>query len=101
MKRCAWLVLMVWPAYSHVVSMSSGDLTIEGQRARFELRMPLYEVAHVPQPETTLLDHIRFATGGRPARLVTKTCQPDTARDSYVYTAEYEFAAPVDILDVE
>ncbi len=97
MRRTLWFVLLAWPAAGHVMSMSSGDLTIEGARAHYELRMPLYESAHVPDPERTLMQHIHFAG----ARLVRSECRSDTARDTYVCTADYEFAAPVDRVDVE
>jgi hypothetical protein len=79
------------------MSMSSGDLAISGAHAHYELRMPLYEVAHVPNPERTLLEHIRFSG----ARLVRSECHADAARDTYLCAADYEFAAPVDRLDVE
>jgi hypothetical protein len=79
------------------MSMSSGDLAILGARAHYELRMPLYEVAHVPNPERTLLEHIRFAG----ARMARSECGADAARDAYICVADYEFAAPVDRLDVE
>jgi len=55
------LCMVVWPAAAHVMSMSSGDLAVEGARAHYELRMPLYEVAHVEAPERALLEHVRFA----------------------------------------
>ena len=64
MKRTLCLALLGWPLPAHVMSMSSGDLAIVGARANYELRMPLYEVAHVPNPERALLEHIRF-TGAR------------------------------------
>jgi hypothetical protein len=79
------------------MSMSSGDLAIEGTRAHYELRMPLYEVAHVASPERTLLEHIRFSG----ARLLRSECRSDGARDTYLCAADYEFAAPVDSVDVE
>src|SRR5262249_42490740 len=91
------LVWIAWPAMAHVVSMSSGDLTIEGSRGHYELRMPLYEIAHVASPEKTLLEHIRFAGG----RLGQNECHSDEARATCVCTAEYEFAGPVDRLEVE
>ncbi len=96
-----WIFLLAGPAWGHVVSMSSGDVTVEGARAHYELRMPLYEVAHAPAPERSLLEHIRFSSGGRDATLVTSSCAADPARDLYVCTAEYRFAAPVERLDVE
>ena len=97
MTRALWLVLLAWPLDAHVLSMSSGDLAVAGARAHYELRMPLYEVAHVSNPERTLLEHIRFAG----ARLVRSQCGPDAARDTYICDADYEFAAPVDRLEVE
>jgi hypothetical protein len=100
MKVRVWLGLLAWPAWAHVVSMSSGDLTIEGTRAHYELRMPQYEIAHVASPERVLLEHIRFSSEGRDARLLSKSCGTD-GRDTYVCTADYEFAAPVERLEVE
>lgn len=77
--------------------MSSGDLTVNGTRAHYELRMPLYEVSHVTAPERTLLEHVRLAG----ARMVAGSCSADPARALYVCQADYEFAAPVDRVDVE
>jgi len=91
------LYLVVRPAAAHVMSMSSGDLAIDGARAHYELRMPLYEVAHVAAPERTLLEHVRISG----ARLVKSECSGDGARDTYVCTADYEFPAPVDSVEVE
>jgi hypothetical protein len=101
MKRLPGLLLAAWPVWGHVMSMSSGDLTVEGARAHYELRMPLYEITHVQKPDQTLLGHIRFASGGRDARLTAKDCRTDPARDLYICSADYEFAAPVESLDVQ
>ncbi len=79
------------------MSMSTGDLAIEGARAHYELRMPLYEVSHVNQPEKTLLANIRF----RGARMVSNSCRADPAADTYLCTADYTFASPVDQVAVE
>jgi hypothetical protein len=59
--------------------------------------MPLYEIAHVPHPETALLEHVRFAG----ARLVSRNCAEDRSRDLYVCEADYEFGAPPERVDVE
>lgn len=104
MKLPAGLVLLlccVHPGFAHVMSMSSGDVTIHGTHARYELRLPLYEVPHVANPGQSLLAHIGFASGGRPAQLLQHSCQEVPAQGSYVCQAEYEFRAPVDSLDVE
>ncbi|MGA2267902.1 MAG: HupE/UreJ family protein [Bryobacteraceae bacterium] len=101
MRVPIWLALAAWPGWAHMMSMSSGDLTVEGARARYELRMPLYEMAHVADPEHGLLDHIRFSSGGREAKRVAESCHTDQAGGVYVCTAEYEFAAPVESVDVD
>ena len=92
-----WLGLIAAPAYAHVVSMSSGDLSVEGTHARYELRMPLYEIAHVPHPATALLEHIRFSG----ARLLTSACRAETGHDAYICDAEYQFASPPGRVDAE
>ncbi|MGH9660401.1 MAG: HupE/UreJ family protein [Bryobacteraceae bacterium] len=94
-------VLAAAPAWAHVMSMSHGDLLIEGARARFELRMPIYEIGHMQKPEVALLDALRFSSGGDAARLLTSACRPDPAQNVYLCNAEYEFPAPVGRLDVE
>jgi len=79
------------------MSMSSGDLTVTGATAHYELRMPLYEITHVQNPERVLLEHIRFPG----ARLLHSECRTEAARDSYLCSADYEFRAPVDRIEVE
>jgi hypothetical protein len=91
------MLLAAAPALAHVMSMSSGDLTVDGARAHYELRMPLYEITHVTNPERTLLEHIRFAG----ARMVRHECHSDTAHDAYLCSADYEWPAPVDRIDAE
>ena len=88
-------------AFAHVVSMSTGDLKIDDRRAHYELRMPLYEMSHVAGSEQALFDHIRFSSGGSLARLLKKDCTADPPQGLYLCSADYEFPAPVDSLDVE
>lgn len=101
MKAGAVFLVLAWTARAHVMSMSSGDITIDGTRAHYELRMPLYEISHIASPERVLLEHIRFSSAGRDARLVEKSCSTDTVRDTYICTASYEFVTPVERLEVE
>jgi hypothetical protein len=77
--------------------MSSADLTIDGTRAHYQLRMPLYEIAHVPQPGRTLLEHVRFAG----ATLTAHNCAEDRARDLYVCDAEFTYARAPEQVEVE
>ena len=91
------LVLLATPAWTHAVSFSSGDLTIDGARAHYELRMPLYEISHVASPERTLLSHVRFSG----AQLLNASCAAHPESGFYVCEADYQFAAPVDAVTVE
>lgn len=88
------------PAGAHMMSMSSGDLSVTGARAHYELRMPLYELTHIKNPERSILEHITFSSGGRGARLLSSECHSDESAGSYLCTGEYEFAAPPDRIDV-
>ena len=101
MKVPIWLALAASPGWAHMMSMSSGDLTVEGARAHYELRMPLYELAHVADPAHGLLDRIHFSAGGREAARVAQSCRTDQPDGVYVCTADYDFGAPMDRVDVE
>ena len=99
MSGRAWLVAVLFAgrAWGHAVSMSSGDLTIEGTRAHYTLRMPLYEISHTAHPEDALLAHVRFAG----ARMTAHQCRTETAQDSFVCEADYLFDAPPSRIEVE
>jgi len=85
----------------HMMSMSTGDLVVKGNRASYELRMPDYEIAHVKEPHRSLFEHIRFRSGGQEGRAVRKSCRSDPGQAAYICTAEYEFPAAVEVIDVE
>ncbi len=70
---------------AHVVSMSTGELRMDGPTASFELRMPMYEIAQLADPQKALLDHLRFGDG----HLARASCQEEDG--AYVCRAEYEF----------
>lgn len=81
------LALAAAPAlYAHVVSMSTGEIRLDGPTAVYELRIPMVEAAHAANPQTALLDHIRFAGGHR----TRSSCQEQDG--TYVCRAEYEFS---------
>lgn len=101
MTRAAVLLLCPATVWAHVMSMSTGDLRVEGSRAYYELRMPLYELMHTKSPETSLLGAIRFVSAGEPARVTRSSCREEAGAGNYVCSAEYEFSAPVGRLDVE
>jgi hypothetical protein len=101
MRRALCLLIAALPAGAHVMSMSSGDLTVvngrDVTRAHYELRMPLYEITHVSNPERVLLEHVHFAD----ARMVRSDCHSDQSRDAYLCSADYEFNGPVEKVDVD
>jgi hypothetical protein len=98
MKR--WLLLACpLSAFAHMVSMSTGDLHVDGHQAQYELRMPSYEVAHVKDPDRSLLEHIRFRSGGVEGKRVQQNCSEQ--QGTYVCTATYDFPAPVEVLEAE
>jgi hypothetical protein len=91
--------LLTVPLGAHMVSMSTGELKVDGNRAHYELRMPSYEVAHVSDPEHTLLEHIRFKSGGDWGKLTSKSCADQ--QGTYICNADYEFPAPIEELLIE
>lgn len=91
----AWAV----PLSAHMISMSSGELTVTGDRAHYELRMPTYELVHVRDPQRTLLEHVRFRSGGAWAKASNSRCHQD--QENYICEADYEFPAGVEALTVE
>jgi hypothetical protein len=101
MRILAGFFLLACHALAHVMSMSSGDLTIRGNQAHYEFRLPLYEMPHVANPAQSLFAHIVFSSGGRQAQLLNSACREDPALGAFVCTADYQFPAPVDTLDVE
>jgi hypothetical protein len=88
------LVVIAMPLCAHVVSMSTGELRVDGPTAIYELRMPMYEVAHIGNPET-LIDHIRFDDAQR----VSAKCHVE--EETYVCIANYEFSGLINRLNVE
>ncbi len=97
--RRLWLCLAPLPLAAHMVSMSTGELRVEGDRARYELRMPVYEVAHIADPDKTLLAQIHFRSSGALGRITEQNCAAQEG--TYVCTASYRFPAPVDAVEVE
>ncbi len=96
-----WALLYAAPLFAHTISMSNGDLQIQGNQAGYQLRMPAYEITHLRDPPRQLFESLRFSSGGRDAKLLQKTCHDNPATGMYVCDATYEFPAPVETLDVE
>ena len=85
-------------ARAHMVSMSTGEIRVEGARGRYEFRVPWYEVEQLTDREPRLLDAIKFSSAGKAARRTEGKCQHDTKENALICVAIYEFDAPVDVL---
>jgi len=91
-----FVAIFVSTAQAHVVSMSSGDLRINGATAIYELRIPFYEVADLKDgAKTALLEHIHFAGG----KMLDSRCREE--QQNLVCTARYLFEKDVDELRVQ
>ena len=88
------------PLAAHMMSMSNGELRLRGDRAEYDLRLPLYEVTHLKQPEKMLFDNFRLFDGGAEARLVKHFCEANPGQDAYLCRAEFQFPAAVKDLEV-
>ena len=94
-----WLFLLPVTLAAHMVSMSTGELRISGDTARYELRMPAYEAAHVKNPETALLQSIHFRSRG--VLGVSKDAACNLRQETLVCTALYRFPKPLDEIEVD
>ncbi len=101
MKFCLLLLLCGSVASAHVISMSSGEAVITGNRLAYTLRMPDYEIANLHHPEQALLDRIAFTSGSDKGSRTSQECHHDPASVNVVCTAAYEFTSPVRNLGVD
>jgi len=93
--------LLASSASAHVISMSSGFATVNGNRVEYVLRMPAYEVPAGTDPARALLDHIEFSSGFETARRLDGECHLDASAATWICAANYEFSSPVQKLGVD
>lgn len=95
-----WLALLAAaiPAGAHVVSMSTGDAVLKGSQLEYELRIPVYEVANLADPETSLFANIHFQGAGEEARLLKHSCRVDSG--NLVCSGLYLFVRDVEAFHV-
>lgn len=68
--------ILLWTAlcaHAHVVSMSEGELKVNGATATFRFGIPLSEVSSLANRETALLDSFRFGE----ARRIEQSCREE------------------------
>jgi len=84
-----------------MMSMSSGELRVEGDAAVLEFQMPAYEAADLDDPEATLLNSFTIRSGDAELARSHGQCAPHAEDDSYRCRAEYSLPPDADELEVE
>lgn len=98
-RRIAAAALSVLPLAAHMVSISTGEVRLDGARALYEVRMPLYEVAPLKDPEKELLGGIRFFAGAVEARRVSGKCEKADSENALICKSTFEFPVAVETLE--
>jgi hypothetical protein len=101
MKWARLLLILSTPAAAHIISMSTGWATIDGNHVEYILRMPKYELPPAQDPTAALFSHIHFYTGFETGRVTGAECHDDPTASNYLCAANYQFTAPVDRLRVD
>src|SRR5258708_21026924 len=95
------LLLAGRPLHASMVSLSTGDILVEGRFATYELRMPIYEIQHVKDPEPALFANIHFRSSGAEPRLREQTCSIDAPANYFKSIARDERPSAVGVFSVE
>jgi hypothetical protein len=82
-----------------MVSISTGEIRLDGVRAHYEVRMPLFEVAQLKDPEKAMMTGIRFLAGGIEARRVDGRCRKVDSENALICNSVYEFPVAVETLE--
>ena len=107
--RHGWRGSVVWglaviccpPLSAHVMSMSSGELRVQGTAANLELRLPMYEVADLEDPEAKVLDAFTLRVGAAEAERTSGGCRDVPVEAAYLCEAEYRLPEEPAALEVE
>lgn len=98
----ALFVLLVTGGLSaHVLSMSSGELRVEGRRAELEIRLPVYEVSHLDNPTQALLDSFEIHVESAPAQRSGGECAEDAELGAFVCKAEYLLPSEPEEIEID
>ena len=101
MKALALSLLAPFALSAHLVSISTGDLTVDGTNVRYELRVPLYETDYMEDPERELFEQFHLSSAGYDGRRVELSCREDQPSSSFTCNATYTFPIEVERLSVE
>jgi len=77
-------------ATAHMISISTGEVRLDGSKLHYELRMPAYEVTALKDPTGELLPHIDFPG----AKRLNGSCEPRPAENAVFCTSDWLYEAP-------
>jgi hypothetical protein len=99
MAAVAWLAAA---AQAHMVSISTGDLRVEGRNGKLELLIPAYEAEeHLKDPQREVIGALRFSAGDTDALVSEGRCFPDPAAGALRCELTLEFASEPAAVTVE
>lgn len=76
----------------HVISMSTGDITVRGKEIDYILRMPAYELRSTQDSAALIFDQIEIRSNGETAQRTAAECHADPERSQYLCAASYSFS---------
>jgi hydrogenase/urease accessory protein HupE len=97
--RIRALLLVAAPMAAHMVSISTGEIRLEGDRATYEIRMPLFEIQHMADPAKALLDGVAFRAGNVEATRLEGSCRKVADENAMVCRSVYRFPVAVETLE--
>ncbi len=97
----AILLGAAFPVLAHVMSMSNGELRLEGLEAHLKLDIPDYEVEQQQDPQAAVLGAFKLSVAGRPLERTSGSCQDHPERGSYLCEATYELPSETEQVEVE
>jgi len=85
---CA-LALTAIHADGHVMSLSSGELRLDGAHAELAIEVPLYEVSDLEKPESTVLDSFVLSSSAGEAKRLEAACETVESEGAFRCRASY------------
>ena len=86
---------------AHSMSMSSGELRLDGDEAVLSIRVPDYEVQQLADPQQVLLDAFTLRVEGRQLERIAGHCSENEAESSYDCTSRFAWPEEGAVVEVE
>jgi hypothetical protein len=73
-----------------MISISTGEIRLDGAKLHYEMRMPAYEVASLPDPARELIPRIDFPGAAR----TEGRCERRPSENAIICTSNWQYSAP-------